>query len=518
MRNLGIIARRAALAFATALAVVSSDAGAAADEKVPIESLCVTEDGKRHEGQLAFLADESPIRVLFTPRRQGKSIVLALNEIAAVDGKPGSYALYLTKTRANAKLVHWPTLKNVCERTGRKYNANESDLTLTVEGGGTVVLGGMDKLRDLESKRGLTFLAADIDECGAHVSAVFEYAWGDILEPMTFDHGGIISFAGTPGPTLAGLWYRLTTPDIHPPGVDGNPQISLHRWHGGINPFVPDWEAKLAALLKRRGWTEDNPTFVREYLGRWCRDDGVLVFPFSVEKNSVPGLPTKTKTGLEIDPRRWRFAIAVDPGYVDECGFAILAAHPQLAREYVVRTERQDKLIADQVAKHIRRLVAWLSSTYGTPIGDGKYGPVPYQLVMDTGGLGKEYAEVCKRKYALPVEAADKRDKAANVRIVRDELISGRLNVLEGEQNDAIREEWAVLGWDKRKEVPEDGQTDHASDAVCYGHRKLRSERQTEADPPPPVGTKEHWDAEERRIIERMLREGKNAGRPSWDK
>jgi hypothetical protein len=122
---------------------------------------------------------------------------------------------------------------------------------------------------------------------------------------------------------------------------------------------------------------------------------------------------------------------------------------------------------------------------------------------VDTGGMGKVYAEDCTRR-GVAVEPAEKREKEANIRLFRDRLIAGRTKVLEGHCDDLL-DEWASLGWDDDRRLPSDDHEDHAADATLYSWRDLQHYRETDAPKPPTEA--ERRAAEEQGWIDARLKQ-----------
>lgn len=463
--------------------------GSAREAPRPLEEHCAD-----HPGQVAFMQDERRVRKLLTSRRWGKSEVLVVELARPVLYVPGAWAVYITKTRKNARALAWKTLKRVLDDAGHRYKANESDLILEVEGGGSILMGGADKITEIEKYRGFPFAIAIVDECGVYPSDLLRALIDDVLEPATVDYDGRMVFAGTPGPTLEGVWYQMTGPQAE----------GVHRGTLRDNPYLrADVERFLAELRESKGWSEDHPTYVREYLGLWVQDDSVLVFPFSVERNGYEpsasgphGLPTHTTTGHRLTLRDWVVVVALDAGYVDANGYAVVATHPNVRESYIIATHKRRKQLIEQAAREIRTLLERYSIEGQEP-----------RLIVDAGGMGKIHAATFGRKYGLAVIPADKRDKPSSISLTRDDTLSGRLKVFAGEQNDAVRGEFAVLGWDKKREGIADGQEDHATDAALYALRDLRNF--TQAPPPsePEKGTGAWWKKQER-LMEESLEKG----------
>jgi hypothetical protein len=428
---------------------------------------------------------EAPTKALLCGRRAGKSTLLAAWLVdGAIGAPPNSLCVYLSQTRAQAETNLWIPIKDAAKRCGTPHKINEAKLTITFEGGGRILLAGTDSKRELEKIRGKAIVRAAVDECGSMRPSDLAYLHRDVLHPACMDHGGELAFAGTPGMTCEGYWYEMTR--------EGSEMgVPCMRWTARENPFIADADAYFAQTLETFGWTTETPTYIREYLGCWVRDIGDLVFP--VEKqNFTIELPTHNAKGFLLAPVSWRYVIGVDLGYVDATSFSVVACHPDLPRrEFIVQTEKHTKWLPDQVHQRLEDL----RREYGAAV-----------VVLDIGGLGKPYSETLKRK-GFHHEPAEKTEKAAQVRLVRDSLLSGTLFVLTGEQNKALLDEWSTMGWDTKREKPHPSSEDHASDATIYALRRLRHYSQTEPAPGPSPGSREAVEAEAKRIRDRRIAE-----------
>lgn len=423
----------------------------------------------------AWERDQLAVQGLLCGRRAGKSTLLAYWLVdGAAHGPAGSACVYISLTMKHAKRAMWRQLKAAASLTARPYTVLESEGAIHFHGAGSVVLGGCDKAIEIDKYRSLAILRAAVDECGKIKPDLLEYLDEDVLEPACMDHGGLRAYSGTPGSIPYGWWWHLTRPDA----THGVP---VKRWTAAENPHIKGGaRVYWAGVLKRRGWSETHPKFVREYLGVWVVDVGELVFPLDMNLDGTPAprrntcatLPEKTPGGAWLDPSRWRYAIGLDLGYVHASAFSICAAHPGLAGKwFVVRTE-----------KHI----GWLTHQHRDRLRALKVEYPNASVVADTGGYGKPIVEELRRLWAQYVEAAAKTDKPGQIRIVRDDVLAGDMQVLDGEDNDALREEMGVMGWDPDDPTqPNPMAEDHAIDATLYARRRLHHYVQEDAPPPP---------------------------------
>ena len=91
-------------------------------------------------------------------------------------------------------------------------------------------------------------------------------------------------------------------------------------------------------------------------------------------------------------------------------------------------------------------------------------------MVADTGGLGKSIVEEFRKRYSLPLKAAEKRNKGSYIELMNDDLATGRVKVLD----QSILAEWDVLQWDEDRRKEDPRFDNHLSDACLYAWRESR--------------------------------------------
>lgn len=408
--------------------------------------------------QVRYVTCTATKRVITGGRRSGKSHAVRRDLIRSAIGNPGRWVVYIALTRGSAEKIIWEELKADLRHFGIEHSVNEAQLIIKVKGGARIMLGGCDSSAELEKYRGLAYELVVVDECGAQRQDLKKLHL-EVILPALQDYRGRITFLGTPGTLLTGYWYQLSEADRDPDAT--------WTWTMRDNPFYAGRvEQQLAEVMAERGWTPDDVTYRREWLGEWVLDEGALVYPYEPELNGVETLPAASELGHPIKPSDWRFVMGVDVGVVDASTFVVLARCRQRRETYVIHAEEHRGMIVDQVAEKIRLLTDEVCRLHGAKRGQ-------LSVVMDSGGMGKAHAETCARRYALHIIPARKQEKSTWIRFVRTELASGRLKVLDGWELDCLRSEWSVLGWSDDRLQHSPRQADHLSDACLYAMRAL---------------------------------------------
>lgn len=434
----------------------------------------------------------SRVIYLLCGRRAGKTWLCAAILLDGALKNPNSLSVYLALSRESARRIVWPAIRDVCLAAGIDMSClHEHTLTVKLPNGASIVCAGTDDQRTIESWRGTKLLQAVVDECGSQPESFIAYLVGSILRPALMDLRGRLICAGTPGLILKGWWYEQTKDYGEARDTKLPP---LFRWTVLDNPAIPHAAEELE--LEERT-AANSATYQREWLAEWIEDAGALVFPIELGRNTTAKLPKRSKTGVHLHSSQWRFVIGVDCGYTDATAIAVLAVHPLDPRVFVCHTEKHGEMLPRQLGERLRMMKGTRWQWCEEPVDSSLASAT---IVMDTGGLGKPYAEECIRVFRIGVQAAKKTDKEGNIRFVRGDVIGGRLVILDGPQNDALCDEWAVLGWDDDKRLPNQDQEDHASDAVCYAHREIRHYRDTDATRPVEYLSEAWFDEETERM------------------
>lgn len=395
--------------------------------------------GALFPAQQALLKDKSHLKAALCTRRAGKSHAAAVMLIDAASKQPATVALYLALTRRSAKAIMWHTLQKLNSQYKLNISFSESELIATLPNKSRIVLFGADMENLADRLRGDAYCRVVIDEAqsfGAHLQSLIE----DVLEPATLDYQGDITLIGTPGLVPTGVFYDAT---------NTNTAWTRHHWSLLDNPHLPHAADWLDQLRTSRGWSDDNPTWQREYLGKWTTDASALVYRgFSKSRNLFSGdLPTSD----------WSFIIGLDLGWHDKTAFCVLAYSKYISNAYVVRAFGRSQMTISRIADTLLEL----QQQYN-----------PQAIIADTGGLGKSIAEELKSRYSLPVLAAEKTDKLAFIETVNGDFIDGKVFVHESAHE--LIQELATLGWDEKRLHENSAQDNHAADSLLYALRFSR--------------------------------------------
>jgi hypothetical protein len=424
-------------------------------------------------------------KAVTTARRSGKTVLdTALAADALEESDHDEATLYIARNRGVAKKLFWPKIRGLQRHYKLAWHPNETELSITTERGGILyVVGaeGGDPEEEMEKLRGLKMRRVICDEPGTYAYTLRRLL-KDIIEPGLGDLRGDCIVNGTPGIVCTGAWHEIST-GILPKG-DKRPAKSLEkwrRWQWDIrnNPFFRDSAQYLADVLEENGWDEEEPTFQREYLGRWVVDPSAQVYRYAASRNAVTEVPG-------YDVHSWVHTVGTDFGVNDSSAWAVLASHPHKRDIYVIESIARKGLLPEKAAELTRSLV-------------NKYRP--HALVGDSGGLGKPYVMAYNERFdaGIRMEPAEKTEKRANIELINGDFTSGRLKMLMPACMD-LGGQLENLPWHKEdREHEHPGYANDRADAMNYGWRAHRAFTHEEPDkashrtPVPGESNYESW-------------------------
>lgn len=398
--------------------------------------------------QRSIIFDPHRFKVAAAGRRAGKSHTVAAYMLYECLKNSGTHVLYLGLTRDSAKAAIWGLLIAMLEGCDIPHEARPSSLAIKFPNGSDVSLFGGDTPNARNRLRGRAFKLICADETGFFTGLdPLIHA----LLPTLADHAGTLVMTSSPGELLSGYFYDAFM---------GDNKADWRQWAWTMhdNPFFQgpaldpskyknraEEEFDTIARLQYGG-DKLHPAFVREYLGLYVQDNTSKVYPYTL-RNIIP---SATKLPRE------EYALGIDLGVSSECAIVVMK-HSEYAREVqIVETWREKQILIDDFAAVLEDFQA-------------RYKPTV--MVADTGGLGAAFVQELRRRYQMPIRAADKMDKVIYQKIFANDLISGYIKVVEGLH--------IIKEWDKIVKDPEGaevkGQSNHESDAALYVYRYLYS-------------------------------------------
>lgn len=464
--------------------------------------------------QLDFVDDPSRNKAALCTRRAGKTAMWVRYCAIIALLVPRGIIRVWGITRLRAKQLLWDEFKLLFARHKIVYVSNETELTLRFPNGAEIRLLGADKDKEVQKKRGDKTVMEVILEAqtfGPYLRKLVE----EVAEPCLFDMRGTFCMEGTPGPVCAGYWWDVSGGDAcagrwTSPGNWYGPNLigsgwSLHRWSVLDNPFLPHARDELALLKTKRRWADDNPTYIREWLGRWVNDLSALYYRYDPLKNSF--------TLEQVQPwgPGWEHTLGWDLGFKDDMALVVWGWHPRYNTLFEAFSWKEPGKLAADVVEQIRQL-----ETGGvTGRSEDRFNIVA--RVADTGGGGRMYVEEVMFRYKIDFEPAKKTEKYEHVRLFNDDLTGGFVQLRAGS---VYSQEMATLprdpDWpdpDKPESPPAEDPRfpNHCCDSGLYSWRRawhyLHSEEPAKPMPNTPGWFVTETARMERKVIERAEKE-----------
>lgn len=384
--------------------------------------------------------DTSQLKAYNCTRRAGKTQSVAIEFLETVNRGEGN-CLYMALTIGSAREIIWDMLKDLNETHGLGGKPNESRSEIVFPNKLKIKLSGADcSEKQMKKVLGAKFKKVAIDEAGSFTIDMKKLVY-QVCLPTVMDLNGSIILLGTCEDIPLTFFESVTT------GQEKG--WSVHKWTTLDNPFVKEqFQKMMDDILLRNPAAINSAWFRSHFLNEWCINEDLMIIKL-IDDVYVPNLPTRKSA--------YDYNLGVDLGFNDASSFSLLAYHKHDSNAYVVTSRKETQMDFSQVAREIEVFCK-------------KY-PIT-KIKID--GANKQGVEFMRRKFGLPLEAAEKQDKATFLRLLRDDILEGNLKIVENQNNQLITE-WKQLKWkDEYKEQEDDRCQNHLSDATLYAWRDCR--------------------------------------------
>jgi len=407
--------------------------------------------------QRRFVEHKHRFKVAVCPRRAGKSQSLCVYMLVEALAAKSTPILFLSLTRESAKAAVWGTLLELLDKFNIQHESRPSTLQIRFPNGSLITLVGGDVPGARHKLRGRKFKLVCIDEAGFVSNSNFDQLIYSLL-PALADLRGTLAMASSPGETMDGFFYHAYAGDMKDSWVQFDWDMLANPYF--MTPATSDkyktkGEEELATICNLQfGGNWSHPTFLREYRGKYVQDNEKLVYPFT-SVNVIQTVPT-------LDDEQ--FGIGIDFGVTSESAI-VVGKFSQYSKDFIIIDSwSRAKCSVDELAAEIMSR-------------QEKYNPI--MTVADTGGLGAATTQELRRRYQIPINAADKRDKVFYQRTMAADLYSGYIKVLEGLE---LLNEWTkIVRGPDGEELK--GVKNHEADAALYLWRYAHTAYLKHAEP-----------------------------------
>jgi len=401
----------------------------------------------------------------------GKSDALLMAALQYVH-VPGYAALILRRTYADLALPgaimdrakEWLIAKGV--------PWNDQEKRFRFPSGATLTFGYLDTERDRYRYQGAELQFIGFDELTQFPEQWYRY----LLSRLRRVQGAVVPLRARGATNPGGLghdWVRRRF-------IDGDGSRAFVPASLSDNTFLDADEYRLALSQLDSGTR-------RQLLdGLWVRDSGGLVYQYDDARN-----------GIDAAPPLEHHLLGIDYGVTDATAFTVVGWRLHDPTVYVVESYKRTGMSPSDAAVEAKALVA-------------KYAPV--QIVGDTGGLGKGFAEEARRRFQLPIEAAEKTNKRGYQSLLNGDLEASppRIRVVRSTCKELI-DEWHELPWEEDRSAESEGFDNHCADSALYSWRACIAYPEREREVQPLPGTEAFAAAEHARMLEYLEREVEQA-------
>ncbi len=548
--------------------------------------------------QAAFFTSPAKRKATSKTRRVGATTGGCIELVARAIEHPGFRATIVHSTRVEARQRAWLSdtqsgLVDVLRRYGTpvddpsievltlggvRAEIRDQAMTIDFSNGSKIDMFGFDDMRAMRKQRGNAKHVYWLDE--AQDIRYLEDFYNKVVMAALADYRGECWLSGTPGQDCAGMFYEVTKEEddgprmpgweVHTLSVIDNPffgKVTTSNLNGWLVYHVEDnlgertgpfatyaeaekaagqvrWDRTAGAALIEKGWKGDEPDFIREWLGKWSKQDARFVYPvhavspytllYSAERQRtpdkcepgkpqviIPNWPTHinpvtgqppfwcdfTKAISDLPKRKkynqrrqWMYAIGADFGYnPDPMAIVVWAFAHDTQDVYELFSWKAQKVHTDDQGLYLSKVWHELDNVV--------------VLVGDPAGKQDDF-EVWRTRLQLPIDEANKKGKNTLEEFLADDIRRGRVHLRHGSPlHDEMKHlVYLPVKQGKTREAAKhrragDGiiHGDHACDAARYAYEALT--HYMSKLPKDPAETRKDVLNEEAERIEKRLDE-----------
>ena len=420
--------------------------------------------------QLDFIDDESKRKAAICSRRSGKSYAAGRYLIKEAMEDAGTTCVYIARTREAAKRILWSSLKEANQKFRLGIKFNNADLIAVFPNESKIMFTGANDASDVDKLRGAAFSLAVLDEA-AFFNIDLKELVNEVLTPALLDRDGSLVMISTPNSACHGFFYDITEKGAY--------NFSIHRWTVKNNPYMQHAVRAIQKDIDNGILDPSDPSYKREYLGIWVRDDQEIVYNYS-KNNLFEDRPVSDE---------WEYVLGIDLGYHDATAFCVVAWSPDYPSLYVIDEFKQSRMLTSEVEDKIHRFMKDYNFT---------------SIVMDSGGgASKMLLETFKQRSGIPLKAAHKSgDKVGMIKIMNSDLKACNVKVKRGME---LLIEWDKLQYNKSGTAEDKRFDNHLSDACFYAWQESRHFLYEEKEMPVIPGSPEYFRRLEEDMEQKLL-------------
>lgn len=367
--------------------------------------------------QIEFLAMDNEIEVMFGGAGGGgKSSALLMAALKYVH-VPGYSALILRRTYKDLNLsgAIMDRAHDWLKNTDAKWNAQ--DHRYRFPSGASLTFGHLHHETDKTNYKSAEFQFIGFDEVTEFPELWYTFLFTRLRKTKDIDVPLRMRSATNPG-GIGHVWVydrfvneKTRQAPFVPSFLSDNPHID---------------DTYLEALDKTDQLTRDQVKH-----GLWNIDSSLLVYNINPERNFIH---SPVKCTIHI--------LGIDYGATnDSCSFTVVGLSPGSPVVTILKSYKKKNMAPGDAAEEAQRL-------------DREYHFA--RIVGDANGLGKGYMLEARRRFGIPVEDADKANKAGYIKLFNGDLEKGLIKIVEPDCTDLVKESIGLVWSDasRSKEMP----------------------------------------------------------------
>lgn len=362
--------------------------------------------------QQALLSKSKDI-VIMAGRRSGKSEfnkLLAITTVLEENKRVLIIGLTITKTQQ----IYENDIKNMLTEIGIQFQLNSTDATFYLPNKedpkhSIIQFGGSSNKLEREKYRGLHWDLITVDEAQSHKD--LGMFCKDILYPMLYDTQGRMVLTGS-GPRTRGTYFEKLY-------LNPTPSSLRLNWNMSKNPFIKDYEHVLEMVREQHKLSENDPLYIREYLGQIAYDDAALVFQHT-DKNYFDDeylsqwISNQAVTDI-------KFLAGLDYGYKDYDAFIIIAYSEKSNEKFLIFEHKMNGQGVTELAEAILKGKEYVQTN---PMFQNI---VNRSFIVYADTNEQKITKELNTRYGIYSANAIKHDKAFAIQQLQDEVRKGNL-------------------------------------------------------------------------------------------
>jgi hypothetical protein len=375
--------------------------------------------------------------------------------------------LYGALTLSSAKNIIWDTFLDELDAKKIKHQSNSQQGTITLENKSQIKLFGLDSsYKEMRKILGSKYKTVKIDEAGSITQDLKRICY-QMVAPALTDVNGRLTLLGT-AENIPKTFFEAVTS-----GQEKG--WSIHKWTAFDNPYIADkWQEHIDWIEKHNPEFKLTSEYRTHYLNEWCADDKLLII--RVNENTVIE-PVEL-----VNPT---YILGVDIGFNDACAFTLVAYHHKSPNLFVVSSHKEPELDITGTAQAIKKYLRDL------PIA---------KVIID--GANKQGVEEIKNRHHIPLENADKTDKASFLKILADDITRGRVKYFKGKCQTLLDEQESLQWEDATKQREDQRIPNDQNDSFLYAWRYARNYLWKEEEQKININSDKYMDDYAKRLTE----------------